>query len=120
MSEHKHTPGPWKVSDKMMTDEMVCHHDNIGAWVHSSRRIEGAGKLLATADSNEPIGSGYTGGYPQVGRRAEMLANARLIAAAPELLDALRLVLAHDGALTGADWETIRAAVDKAEGGAAG
>ena len=53
--EKKHTPGPWKVSDKMMTDEMVCRHDTLGAWVHSCRYIEGAGKLLATAQSNEPI-----------------------------------------------------------------
>jgi hypothetical protein len=116
----RHTPGPWKVSDKMMTDDMICRHDAIGAWLHSRRCIEGAGKLLANAESNEPIGPVYNGGHPQVASRDEMLANARLIAAAPELLDALRLVLAHDGALTGADWETIRAAVDKAEGGAAG
>ena len=115
----QHTPGPWKVSDKMMTDEMVCRHDNIGAWVYSRRDIEGAGKLLATASASEPIGTDYNGGHPQVESRDEMLANARLIAAAPELLDALRLVLAHDGALTGADWTAIRAAVDKAEGGGA-
>ena len=82
----KHTPGPWKVSDKMMTDEMICRHDTIGAWVHSCRYIEGAGKLLATAQSNEPIGTGYNGGHPQVASRDEMLSNARLIAAAPELL----------------------------------
>ena len=116
----KHTPGPWKVSDKMMTDEMVCRHDTLGAWVHSCRHIEGAGKLLATAQSNEPIGPVCNGGHPQVESRDEMLANARLIAAAPELLAALRMVMEHDGRLTGADWETIRAAVDKAEGGAAG
>ena len=41
--------------------------------------------------------------------------DAALVAAAPELLDALRMVIAHDGKLTGADWDTIRAAVDKAE-----
>ncbi len=115
----KHTPGPWNVSDKMMTDDLICRHDDLGAWIHSRRCIEGAGKLLATAESNEPIGAGRKGGHPQVESRDEMLANARLIAAAPELLDALRLVLAHDGALTGADWTAIRAAVDKAEGGAA-
>ena len=112
----KHTPGPWKVSDKMMTDEMVCRHDTIGAWVHSCRYIEGAGKLLATASASAPIGTGFKGGHPQVESRDEMLANARLIAAAPELLAALRMVMEHDGRLTGADWDTIRAAVDKAEG----
>lgn len=116
MNEHKHTPGPWKVSDKMMSDDMVCRHDALGAWVHSRRYIEGAGKLLANAESNEPIGTDCSGGHPQVESRDEMLANARLIAAAPELLDALRLVLAHDGALTGADWTAIRAAIAKAEG----
>ena len=42
--------------------------------------------------------------------------DAALVAAAPELLDALRLVLAHDGALTGADWTVIRAAIARAEG----
>ena len=114
----KHTPGPWKVSDKMMTDDMICRHDALGAWVHSCRYIEGTGKLLANAQSSEPIGTGCKGGHPQVASRDEMLANARLIAAAPELLDALRLVLAHDGALTGADWTAIRAAIAKAEGGA--
>lgn len=83
----KHTPGPWKVSDKMMTDEMICRHDALGAWVHSCRYIEGTGgKLLADAQSNEPIGTGYKGGPPQVASRDEMLANARLIAAAPDLL----------------------------------
>lgn len=82
----KHTPGPWKVSEKMMTDELVCRHDALGAWVHSCRYIEGTGKLLADAQSNEPIGTGYKGGHPQVESRDEMLANARLIAAAPELL----------------------------------
>jgi hypothetical protein len=86
----KHTPGPWKVSDKMMTDEMVCRHDTLGAWVYSCRYIEGAGKLLATAQSDEPIGAGRKGGHPQVASRDEMLANARLIAAAPELLAALK------------------------------
>jgi len=46
-------------------------------------------------------------------------ADARLIAAAPAMLEALRMVVAHGGALTGEDWTTICAAIATAEGGAA-
>lgn len=44
----------------------------------------------------------------------EREANARLIAAAPEMLAALELVTAHDGKLTGGDWAQIQAAIAKA------
>ncbi len=85
-----------------------------GPWVWNGKDMPFAD--IEDARGNVIAGMVYNGGHPQVASRDEMLANARLIAAAPELLDALRLVLAHDGALTGADWTAIRAAIAKAEG----
>jgi predicted Zn-ribbon and HTH transcriptional regulator len=64
MSEAKHTPGPWSVDD--------------GEWgyvVHSSDTSDDVIASLQPAD--EPAES-------------ECLANARLVAAAPDLLDAVR------------------------------
>ena len=92
----KHTPGPWVWNGKDMPfADIEDARGNVIAGMNESVRH----------DAQQA--------------RAEERANARLIAAAPELLAALRMVIAHDGRLTGADWDTIRAAVDKAEGGAA-
>lgn len=91
--EKKHTPGPWKTQMHISLDRMEIRDAN-------GRRIAECAMV-----------------FPMSAKTHE--ANASLIAAAPELLDALRMVIAHDGRLTGADWDTIRAAVDKAEGGAA-
>ena len=89
----KHTPGPWVWNGKDMPfADVEDARGNVIAGTHECDRH----------DAHQA--------------RAEERANARLIAAAPELLDALRLVLAHDGALTGADWTAIRAAIAKAEG----
>ena len=91
----KHTRGPWEMMPPL----------GEGNYSVMSSKVNAGGNWYVAEIHN--------------GSHAEAQANARLIAAAPELLDALRLVLAHDGRLTGADWDTIRAAVDKAEGGAA-
>ena len=88
----KHTPGPWEMMPPL-----------------------GEGNYSVMSSKVNAGGNWYVAEIPN-GSHAEAQANARLIAAAPELLDALRLVLAHDGALTGADWTAIRAAIAKAEG----
>ena len=85
----KHTPGPWTAEPPSEREYRRC-------W------------SIWPTDA-----SGHVAHITQSSRDES---NARLIAAAPELLDALRLVLAHDGALTGADWTAIRAAIAKAEG----
>ena len=88
--EKKHTPGPWSADE--------CR-SGFAVYAYKS------GEAVVQTEDDE-------GRYGTIANEA----NARLIAAAPELLDALRLVLAHDGALTGADWTAIRAAIAKAEG----
>ena len=92
-----HTPGPWHVSDDMY----------------------GVGNLLVagvTASNAEPIancGLGKTG-----------KANARLIAAAPELLDALQTAAmaligyTHRNEIIENALDSARAAIAKATGGA--
>ena len=71
MSNGKHTPGPWTVNDQLTF--LIIHGPEgehiaeTGAWRHDVCQI-----------SNR--------------KRAEMQANARLIAAAPELLEALEMV----------------------------
>ena len=71
MSEVKHTPGPWRESNKV---------ENHGThW--EARTIAQGGGTVARVTST---------GVHGPDRKGEMYANARLIAAAPELLAAAR------------------------------
>ena len=96
------TPGPWEVNGAL------------SVW------SPGAHSNIATA--SEPRGKHTSIGYEECGIGSpnlyEAVANARLIAAAPDLLAALELVLAHEGRFTGGDWAFIHAAIAKAKGGA--
>ena len=80
-----------------------------GPWVVDENLILSGDLRVADVYHMEPIKPGATD------------ANARLIAAAPELLAALKLVVDHaggvSGTITGADWAIIRAAIAKVEGG---
>lgn len=75
MSQAKHTPGPWEWSDKYRTADSERN-----TW--SLLGDGGYGILSCDGDENSPQSLGKSGE-----------ANARLIAAAPELLDALRSML---------------------------
>jgi hypothetical protein len=86
-----HTPGPWELTQ-------------YGAVV----RKDGHGQTVVYTDNGESCINGE--------------ANARLIAAAPDLLAALEMVMdaAEDGGdMNDIDWDMIRAAIARAEGGAA-
>ena len=91
MSEAKHTPGPW---------QWTQHFDPT-----ISIYKDGFGQIARLYDSSEGAGK----------------ANARLIAAAPDLLDALIEIVSADDAheLTQKHIESARAAIAKATGGAA-
>jgi hypothetical protein len=72
-TETKHTPGPWRVSEGMTPDTLLVRDDEHGiAQVWAAYRPDG------------PL---------EVGTKE---ANARLIAAAPELLEELRNCVRHN------------------------
>lgn len=92
-----HTPGPWFIGNE---SNECCDVET--------------GKTVISLDRHDPFMSGVI-----IITRDEMLANAHLIAAAPDLLKALKAVFQH--ATTGCvaddtDWEAVRAAIAKAEG----
>jgi hypothetical protein len=72
-----HTPGPWRVTDDAPTI-IQCDYRSIGS---------SGGALIASAMGNDSSGFYVS--------ESESLANARLIAAAPELLEALKAVLPY-------------------------
>jgi len=73
-----HTPGPWKVFEFA---NYQGDPDLVGAWI-------GTDDLLVA----EARGAAVIGGF----RHEEHTANACLIAAAPDLLEALKALLGHD------------------------
>jgi hypothetical protein len=67
MSKFKHTPGPWKVEIQQYPEgSHICVADNAGDWVAD------CGKMSTLPSNNK-----------------EATANAKLISAAPDLLEAL-------------------------------
>jgi hypothetical protein len=88
-----HTPGPWTVNDA----------DNVSSW-----SVQASGRKRICAARWYP--------YTQEAK-AEALDNARLIAAAPELLEACKAVLNSTNILD-ADkiYSIVKAAVARAEG----
>lgn len=104
MSETKHTPGPWKVYAEC--DQIVVAEDSVYG--------------VQVADCGKPNGDEY---QP---REGEAEANARLIASAPELLEALKYALAFLDRpdITTYEWYKLapehvgkfRSAIAKAEG----
>lgn len=100
----KHTPGPWYLGIY---------------WYPAHSNAEGG---VMRTDLRLPIECGADSAFcveviqRENGLEAELLANARLIAAAPDLLEALQYVLsAHGEQLTDA-FEQARKAITKATG----
>ena len=92
-NEHKqkHTQGPWTVD---------------GLWIVKNGK-QPTGMFT--------IGSAHDPTERQIdGKTEEREANVHLMAASPDMFDALQMVVAHEGRLTGSDWVQIHAAIDKA------
>lgn len=114
MGEIKHTPGPWRVEAGTTLIWGNCNPDD--------RSTRGMGYPIAEARIN-PSGNWSTGPYADEGE-----ANARLIAAAPEMKEALAAYDEYMGrwydgpespALhpdAAANWKRVRRALAKADG----
>ena len=86
----KHTPGPWVTGNGTRAETSVY------------AEIKDIFVKIAWCDA--------TLGYPHC------VANARLIAAAPDLLDALKNLENDDGSIPAHAWELVQSAIAKAEG----
>ena len=87
-----HTPGPWK----------ACLNEPL---------ITVPGHLIKTDDEVErPIASLWEGGGTE--GKPTQIANAKLIAAAPDLLEACRM--AREELVFGGDWATASAKIEAA------
>lgn len=97
----KHTPGPWTFTSEQISDDGVQIHDEIRCF------------HLQSGDTVVLDGCGCCDS-PRLGNPAD----ARLIAAAPDLLDALVMVLDDPNALDGRPrtYEIVCAAIAKAKG----
>lgn len=83
----KHTPGPWVVSGAMATDKLHVKGKETGhEWHYSSRAIFSGELMICRVEIY--VGEGIVG-YCSPQSHEEFLANARLIAQAPRLLEAL-------------------------------
>lgn len=97
----KHTPGPWAYEDPMGRE--------VGYWIvqRGLETYDWSCIAVVTADKD-------TAGRPIT--YVEQQANARLIAAAPELLAWLKRCEAMVSSDSGPpDWDTVRAVISKAE-----
>jgi hypothetical protein len=137
MPDTKHTPGPWRFARlegseelyRLQKREMPEHEgyfrENSGDWVVGFTSEHGQGRIAAVAFKGKAKrGQGWTAPDP------EGMANARLIAAAPDLLEALkatlplleypRHIMGHGSSCPGCEamkiQKQVKAAIAKAEG----
>lgn len=113
MSEAKHTPGPWRIEHGMIKG---------ASDVHTNGRLRNA--LGISSASYSDIVCDIHG---DIDLAAAPLANARLIAAAPELLEALKNIVSEiraysspecddEGAIGAEELKAADFAIAKAEG----
>lgn len=92
MSETKFTKGSWgiHVCDSTMEPMIANAENGKPAFAFCTRKIGVGKKVIADVHMRSSIDD-YNLGYPCPDNMEEMLANTHLIAAAPELYEALRM-----------------------------
>lgn len=110
-----HTPGPWKLEGPSFSEDSRCGHKNCKEHPRQMTGYElyGPQSLWIAAVHGEHVRVPAD----------QCHANARLIAAAPELLEALEIVKDMASAMRGEDfnlgyeqWQKVHAAIKKARG----
>ena len=108
---HTHTSGPWCIHRAYANAQTIAvTGDNGESWDFTHTYIGQGDKIVAEVQHQSK-----DSGWPHVHSVEEMWANARLIAAAPEMLEALRN-LTHPMA-SDEDLQNALAVIAKAEGG---
>jgi len=102
----KHTPGPWRIADENELDNIHPKDGDFGIWHDSDPDDCGSGVRICGIDTEWVS--------PE-----QIKANAKLIAAAPEMLEALRLLHAcydYEGGRDSKAMRIIENAITEAEG----
>lgn len=107
MSKAKHTPGPWAFI--VRPTEVAGVEVAFDVWSLAETQ---AGHGIASGQSQEHLDDYGI-------HAAECEANARLIAAAPTMLEALQNLENDDGAIPGHAWDMVQKAIQQATGATA-
>ena len=95
MTNHPHTPGPWRIADHMQDDAVLMKEGDKGYLFWSRYISTEDGTTIAKLQADLPFG-GKTFAFRNVETPQEMTANMRLICAAPDLLAALTAAVAAE------------------------
>jgi hypothetical protein len=112
----KHTPGPWRVDDEEIIADVPCGSHSTTHIVCFGHDYDDVGGICARVHET------VEGNFDEAAYNAECEANARLIAAAPELLEALKWILDYtesDGyadAIYGERWVKTKQLLTRIDG----